>query len=478
MNYRSNESKIAYSIITILIVIQIAVFFALRANNHAAVQSTIQDELITGTEVFNQLIKLRSQQLQQAAQILCKDFGFREAISTRDKPTIESMLINHSERASASISILSDLNQAIIATSPSNIKLDSNFVAEITSKDTRQQNELNFVPITMADPQPSSAQKTAKTQPGEIYQLINTPILSPLHFATLTLGFPIDDAYAHELKKVIDMDFLFFSHENGAWHLHASTLSPEDAKLFTPLTLNTKQINTNTEQYLSKPIMLQSASNKIVFAVAAKPMSKLMQPFTRFENVLIYLLLVTISLSAIVIYFVTKKMVRPLNDLAHLDNLTGLGNRRLFSLSLDNAFKELHTLKKPFSLMVMDLNKFKQINDTKGHDAGDIVLQATAKRLKGILRDSDSVIRLGGDEFAIVLNEVNVQSIQAIAEKISAAINQPIAIENDVVSVGVSIGIASAPSNANNKAELIKKADEAMYSAKTQQKNVQFYTNI
>ncbi len=179
-----------------------------------------------------------------------------------------------------------------------------------------------------------------------------------------------------------------------------------------------------------------------------------------------------------VIYFVTSKMVRPLNELAHLDNLTGLGNRRLFNLSIDNAFKELHTLKKPFSLMVMDLNKFKLINDSKGHDAGDIVLQVTARRLKEILRDSDTVIRLGGDEFAVVLNEINLESTQVIAEKISTAINQPIAIDKDFVTVGVSIGIASAPSDADNKAEIIKKADEAMYRAKSQHKSFQFYANI
>ncbi len=76
------------------------------------------------------------------------------------------------------------------------------------------------------------------------------------------------------------MDFLFYSHENGVWQLHASTLNAKDTQLFTPHTLSTKQIDTETEQYLSMPIKLQSSPNKTVIAVAAKPMSKLMQPFT------------------------------------------------------------------------------------------------------------------------------------------------------------------------------------------------------
>lgn len=263
---------------------------------------------------------------------MCQDFGFREAISSRDKATIESMLSNHSKRANVSVSILSDLEQTIIATSPITITLDSKFTSQIATNISAAQGNLNFIPLNLSNPQSLQSKYAETAKFSKIYQLISTPVLSPLHSATLTLGFPIDNAYAQELKDVINMDFLFFPHENGVWQLHASTLNAKDAQLFTPHTFDTQQIDSKTEQYLSMPIKLHSSSNKMVIAVAAKPMSKLMQPFTRFENVLIYLLLITISLSAIVIYFVTSKMVRPLNELAHTDNLTGLGNRRLFNL--------------------------------------------------------------------------------------------------------------------------------------------------
>lgn len=478
MNYHSYESKITYIIITILICIQIAVFFALRTNNHAAVQATIKEQLTTGTHVFNRLIELRSRQLQQSAEILCSDFGFRESISTRDRPTIESMLANHSERANASVSILTDLNQQVIATSPNTIQLDSKFIQQIAPVDSAKKLSLNFIPLNLSSHPRVYTDISAKAKSDEIYQLINTQILSPLHSATLTLGFPIDNAYAQELKTLIGMEFLFFSQENGIWQLHASTINAFDAQLFTPHDLYTKQIDTKTEQYLSTPIVLQSTSSKVVIAVAAKPMRKLMQPFVQFETTLIYLLVTTILLSAIAIYMVTNKMVRPLNDLAHQDNLTGLGNRRLFTITLGNAIKELNSLKKPFSLMIMDLNKFKLINDTKGHDAGDLVLQATATRLKETLRDSDILVRLGGDEFAVIVHEVNQQSIQAIAEKISIATSQPIQIGDDFVTIGASIGIALAPSDATTQFDIIKKADEAMYRAKMQHKSFQFYANI
>ncbi len=210
MNYHAYESKITYIIITIIICIQIAVFFALRTNNHAAVQANIKEQLTTGAQVFNRLIELRSRQLQQSAEILCGDFGFRESIATRDKPTIESMLANHSERANASVSILTDLDQQVIATSPSTIKLDSNLIQQIAPVDSAKNQILNFIPLNLSSHPRVYDDISSKVKSDEIYQLINTQILSPLHSATLTLGYPINNAFAQELKTLIGMEFFIF----------------------------------------------------------------------------------------------------------------------------------------------------------------------------------------------------------------------------------------------------------------------------
>ena len=126
----------------------------------------------------------------------------------------------------------------------------------------------------------------------------------------------------------------------------------------------------------------------------------------------------------------------------------------------------------------MDLNKFKQINDTKGHDVGDIVLQLSAQRLKEVMRNSDEIARLGGDEFAIVVQESSRKSLQIIAEKISLAIAQPIPYNGEFMAIGVSIGIAIAPLDASNKIDLIRSADEAMYTAKTTQVSHYFYGDL
>jgi len=123
-------------------------------------------------------------------------------------------------------------------------------------------------------------------------------------------------------------------------------------------------------------------------------------------------------------------MVFPLSEQANIDNLTGLGNRRFFLMVFNRAIQNLQKNGTPFALLLLDLNRFKHINDSMGHDMGDLVLKTTAERLKQPLRNSDSVMRFGGDEFAIVIEDCSEETASAIAEKISGAVAEPIATAN------------------------------------------------
>ncbi len=161
-------------------------------------------------------------------------------------------------------------------------------------------------------------------------------------------------------------------------------------------------------------------------------------------------------------------MVFPLSEHANIDNLTGLGNRRVFLMVMNRALQNLQKSNIPFALLLLDLNRFKHINDTLGHDMGDLVLKTTAERLKQTLRNSDSVMRFGGDEFAILIEGCSEEIVCAIAEKVSAAIAEPIITNTGNLSVYGSIGIALAPKNGRSIETLIKKSDKAMYVSKTE----------
>ena len=118
------------------------------------------------------------------------------------------------------------------------------------------------------------------------------------------------------------------------------------------------------------PVLLSGDQNDGVYLIIAKPLEKAMQPYFRTEVMQFILLITSLLLSGIAVYVVTRKFVLPLSEQAHTDSLTGLGNRRIFNLNLRQAFKLLKKTETPFVLLMLDLNKFKQINDTLGHDMG------------------------------------------------------------------------------------------------------------
>lgn len=159
--------------------------------------------------------------------------------------------------------------------------------------------------------------------------------------------------------------------------------------------------------------------------------------------------------------------------LAQHDLLTGLANRVLFAEKLGEAAKRLQRHGSTFTVLMLDLDRFKQVNDTLGHPAGDQLLVEVANRLSSSLRETDVFARLGGDEFAIIQENEKNQSEGAIALalKIIALIEQPFDLSGNRVSIGTSIGIAFAPEHASDPEALLKKADLALYATKSAGRN-------
>jgi diguanylate cyclase (GGDEF)-like protein len=164
--------------------------------------------------------------------------------------------------------------------------------------------------------------------------------------------------------------------------------------------------------------------------------------------------------------------------LAYHDGLTGLPNRGMFSKLLGQSISEAHRYERRLAVAFLDLDRFKQINDTLGHEAGDQLLQEVATRLKGCVRDSDAVARLGGDEFVVLLPELADERYAAIvAQKILAAVARPFTLMGQEFRVTASIGISTYPQDGLDEQTLTKNADIAMYQAKSEGKNnFQFYS--
>ncbi len=162
-----------------------------------------------------------------------------------------------------------------------------------------------------------------------------------------------------------------------------------------------------------------------------------------------------------------KQMEIWLQHIAQHDPLTGLPNRELFHDRLQAALLLAERNQTQLALLYLDLDKFKQVNDTLGHPVGDLLLQEAARRLRQCVRDSDTVGRVGGDEFLVLLNGIPLREhALSIAEKIRVALGQPFDLAGHPVQISPSIGVALYPEHSDDYKHLIRYADEAMYDAK------------
>jgi diguanylate cyclase (GGDEF)-like protein len=156
-----------------------------------------------------------------------------------------------------------------------------------------------------------------------------------------------------------------------------------------------------------------------------------------------------------------------LDFIAHHDNLTGLPNRLQLQLQLEHGIAYARRHESLLAVLFVDIDHFKTINDTLGHDAGDQVLVQFAQRLRGCVREVDTVARQGGDEFIVLLTELHKGAdAQQVADKIMKAIAEPFVVNGDMLEVGASIGVAVYPDDDEDIETLIEKADLAMYAAK------------
>lgn len=168
----------------------------------------------------------------------------------------------------------------------------------------------------------------------------------------------------------------------------------------------------------------------------------------------------------------SKAIEERINYLAHYDQLTDLPNRTLLNRRIKKAVEKASRTGQKLAILFMDLDHFKEVNDTLGHPVGDLLLQAVGQRLKSRLREQDILGRLGGDEFLAMLDHAaNQDASGTVAQKIIHSLMQPFSIEGNEIKIGVSVGIAIYPKDGSTANELIKNADIAMYRAKESGRN-------
>ncbi|HVQ89242.1 MAG TPA: EAL domain-containing protein [Actinomycetes bacterium] len=193
---------------------------------------------------------------------------------------------------------------------------------------------------------------------------------------------------------------------------------------------------------------------------------------------------VILMLAWLLLYRTVHRASRKLRDqadenerLALHDALTNLPNRRLLNDRLERAITAAERTSKPLALMMLDVDRFKEVNDTLGHDRGDALLIQIALRIGEVLRDADTVARLGGDEFAVLAPIVgSIADAERLARRVHSVFDEPFVVGELVLHVEASLGVAVMPEHAENSTELMQRADTAMYAAKATHVGVLVYT--
>jgi diguanylate cyclase (GGDEF)-like protein len=465
MSFRSFQAKLLYLMIAVLVLLQTATLIAVHVANQGTMNRSIDDELRVGSLILDQILAARGRQLADNARVLAADYAFREVIALSDSATIASAVRNHAARISADAAFLIALDGSVIP--GENMPRYPFPLRELVAVAERSGETAGIVSVDQ-----------------RAFQLVVVPVLAPRPIAWVCMGFEIDAAVLNEVSGMTGL-----------------IVSLGTSRLGTP-GFRTREHHLRTSDGSKAEVVLQRSIEE-----AARPYRKLeLQIF-----VLSTLALIAVVLAA---RFFARGVSRPLQQLAESaqriergdyaesvdvqqrdeigqlatafdrmrtgiaereeqirlqathDALTGLPNRVHFLDCLNQAIARARGTGELVAIILMDVDRFKEINDTLGHPIGDELLKRIGARLTSKLRRDETAARLGGDEFAITFAIDAASRVTEVVQRIRSAFESPFVLGSVSIEVNASMGVALFPMHADDGETLMKRADVAMYDAK------------
>jgi len=503
---RNLQYRILALFLLLIFVVQVVSLVLINMVGGNSARSTVGAEVAAGARVFDRLLEQDAQRLVQGARLMAADYAFREVIATGDRETIGSVLVNYGKRIDAPLVMIVGLDQKVLGDT----------IGGGTGKP--------FVLPRLLDQAEALEQASAMVVlRGELYQLVVVPVLAPVPIAWAVVGLRVNDALTKELQRLTGLDISFFSRRaNDAWKLQASTLPAADRPGLRADMASDRFAETDADgnavygdTAITRVVQLPTQAEASVVAVLQDPLYPALEPFRRLQGQMTLIALLGVIISVFASIFIARGIARPVHDLAGIalriaagdystappvsrtdeigdlanafrnmqqdiasresrimdlayrDGLTQLPNRALYNDRLDEALATAAALGAPVAVLLMDLDHFKDVNDSLGHPIGDLILCAVSSRLELVLkRPTDTVARLGGDEFAILLPGDDAAKAERVAKALLHALDMPMTPEGHVVDVRASIGIAVYPEHGSERSTLLRHADAAMYAAK------------
>ncbi|HEX8169914.1 MAG TPA: EAL domain-containing protein [Thermoanaerobaculia bacterium] len=501
MAVRSFQARLLFLLIAVLVLLQAATLVSVHLAGQRALRRSVADELRVGSRVFDRVLTTRARRLSDNVRAITLDFPFREAIASADVATISSVLANHGSRINADAVLLIGLDGVVTADTLGGRMAGKPFPFATLLRTAEERGEASAT-VSFGD---------------RLYQFVIVPVLLPRPIAWVCAGFEVDEAVLNDVRGLTSLDISIW--RGGSRAALLSTLTgapradlaarasslPAGGELTMPLA---------NERYASLIEPLHTGDGSHATTLLQLALDEAGRPFTTLELQIFTLSSIALLAAIVAALFFSRTVSRPLQILAegagriergdysheivvgpqdeigHLakafnqmraaiaareeqityqaghDALTKLPNRALFLDRLRQAIASARRSGACVGMAMMDVDRFKEINDTLGHNFGDQLLIDIGQRLERAMRDSDSVARLGGDEFALTFALPAATNASEIATRVSTVFEAPFVLGEVAIDVNASIGIAVFPEHAGDAETLMKRADIAMYEAK------------
>ncbi|MEO7917332.1 MAG: EAL domain-containing protein [Dokdonella sp.] len=506
---RSLQGRLLVLLLALVAIGQFPTFLAVDSAVRKNVLERASQDLDRGVSVFEQLLTTRGEQLSNSVQVATTDFGFRQAIADGDEDTVHSMLVNHGGRIKASFALIMDPDGEVTASTTDLVA--TSMVAPFADLIEQAGNRRMFTTVAALGGMP--------------YQLVLAPIMAPRRIGWVSMGFALDEAALARLQRLTGLELsLAVSHPGTAIQWTSSL--PEDQRQqleMLPASAIGAVDAPSKSQYLSRVIPLSDTAGDAVRAVLQLSLVDALQPYSRLNKTLSAITMLSLLLSVVGAWLLARGVTGPLRRLmiaarrigagdyrgevpidrndelgelaglfnqmqhgiadrerhiefqAFHDALTGLPNRSNIDALLSESITVGAKTGTPLAVLMLDVNRFKEINDTLGHHIGDLMLIGIAERLTESMRPNDTVARLGGDEFLMVIPGATAAAARERAEQVVRTVSKSLHLQSMDLFPDISIGIALYPDHGDLAADLLRRADIAMYDAKNERLAISMY---
>ena len=505
---RSIGTRIVTLSLGLLFAIQIASFGAISASLGQHARSVLPEQLLVGERVLQSLLARNAETLKQGASVLAGDYGFKSAVLSNDADTIGSVLANHGARIGATESALLGTDFSLRAASGHDRRELAPVVAQLAAHAAAGRAAIEIAILG-----------------GKPHQIVLVPMKAPVLVGWVLMGIPLDATLINDMKSLSAVNMTLLTRGSGTapWRVSLTSMPADRANGFATQAWQydaTDALGMRSVEFANEEFGVRAAwLTPSVLALASLSIDEAVRPP---RDLQIGLALITLLGFAVFVFgslVTAQRVTTPLRALAaaadrlgagdygtpmdglnradeigHLaqaleqmrvsvgekqaqilklaywDPLTGLPNRLQFRDAVRDAIAEAQAegaANPTVAVVMLDLDRFKHVNDVLGYRVGDLLLCRVGERLsQQMVRGNDLVARLGGDEFAVLLRQGDAALALSVAQRIGAAFDEPLTLEENTVDMGAGIGMACWPQHAADADALLSRAEIAMYAAK------------